>query len=218
MAVRIVCGANERRSSVAGRSVGYVACALRDAMNIGDTAEAWVNGQVVPPDYALLDGDTLEFVVPFGLKGGLPDHWSLNELKELVGDKHFARLKEAGFVVNGPVSKETIIAWNQWLLDTYNTPQKYVPVSVDVEGECVTFRGKTFHCDRPLLLILKCLVDARGEIRSTGDIRTAFPDEPWEERLDLTIKRRLQTHPSGVGRLIESVDKRGYRLRLPIRE
>nr|ADY58598.1 hypothetical protein Plabr_0977 [Rubinisphaera brasiliensis DSM 5305] len=64
----------------------------------------------------------------------------------------------------------------------------------------------------PYYLVLKCLIDARGEVRSTGDIKREFPDEPWEERLDLTIKRKLIPHRSGVGGHVKPVFKRGYRL------
>ena len=59
---------------------------------------------------------------------------------------------------------------------------------------------------------------AKGEIRSTGDMRRAYPNEPWEKRLDQTIKRKLLKHCSGVGDVIESVDKKGYRLKLSRRE
>ncbi len=79
-------------------------------------------------------------------------------------------------------------------------------------NEQVTFRDKTYSLDRPLAIILKSLVDANGEIRSTGDIKKAHPAEPWEERLDLTIQRKLMKHASGIGGLIESVAKKGYRI------
>ncbi len=38
-----------------------------------------------------------------------------------------------------------------------------------------------------------------------------YPQYVHDERLDVTIKRRLRRHGSGVGRYIVS-DKRGYRL------
>lgn len=113
MAVRVVSGANEQHLPIAGRSVRDVAHALRDAMNIGDTAEAWVNGQVVPPDYALADGDTLEFVVPFRCKGGLHEFWSEEEIVELFGTDALDEFREMRIEpVKEPVyTLQQIAAW-----------------------------------------------------------------------------------------------------------
>ena len=98
--------------------------------------------------------------------------------------------------------------------DRAHEPRQTISVSVDVENEQMTFRGTTYQPDRQLALILKCLLDAHGEIRSTTDIKNTYPNEPWEERLDLTINRKLLTHVSGIGDLIESVTKKGYRINL----
>jgi len=113
MAVRIVCESNDQHFPIEGWSVGYVARSLRDAMNIGDTAEAWVNGQVVPPDYALADGDTLEFVVPFRCKGGLHEFWSEEEIVELFGADALDEFREMRIEpVKEPVfTLQQIAAW-----------------------------------------------------------------------------------------------------------
>lgn len=146
---------------------------------------------------------------------GLHHFWSQNELQWLFGDQAFEKLLCAGMKLSlQPVlSVDEVLSWNRWLQDRKHVARRIPCIDVDPESETLTHAGKLYHCDRPIALILKCLIDADGEIRSTSDIKNTFPEEPWEERLDLTIKRKLKTHSSGVGELIESVSKRGYRLR-----
>lgn len=151
-----------------------------------------------------------------GTKGGLPDFWSENEVRQLFGDHAFEKMREAGleFSVQPVLCAEQVMEWGHWRERMGAKPPKVVPLSVDPVTETLTYKGKDFDFDRTLALVLKCLIDANGEIRSTSDIKKMFPDEPWEERLDVTIKRRLAKHPSGVGDLVESVSKRGYRFRI----
>ena len=213
--VRKVGYSNARYFDIVGLTVQQVTRSLRDLFNIPQNATAWVNGQAVAPSYALQDDDTLEFSRRFGVKGGLHDFWSEKELVELFGHEKFEAMREAGlnFTTQPVLSADEVSSWMKWLADQSQKPRKSPNIIVDVEKEEVTYHGKTYPLDRTLALILKCLLDAHGEIRSTTDIVKAFPDEPWEERLDLTIRRRLLKHPSGIGELIESVPKKGYRIR-----
>jgi len=67
--VRVVCGPNERIFAVAGKTVGDAKTVLRDLFNIGYFAVAIVNGSCVELSRRLADGDSLEFVLPVGVKG-----------------------------------------------------------------------------------------------------------------------------------------------------
>jgi hypothetical protein len=68
--VRIICAANEQELPLAGRKIGTVKRSLREVLNIGYFADPWLNGRIATLDDKLSAGDVLEFVVPFGFKGG----------------------------------------------------------------------------------------------------------------------------------------------------
>ena len=214
MKVRVVSGCNDRKYAVAGKTVGYVRKVLRDVINISPDAVAWVNGPEVSDNHVLEANDNLEFGRYTGQKGGLHDFWSESEIRQLCGDDDFERLTAAGLTPTmqpvfcfADVSKGMRV-----LADSTSDVAEVVPLSVDPAKEQMTFRGKVYDCDRTVAFILLCLLEAKGEIRSTGDIKRKFADEPLEPRLDLVVNRRLRKHPSGVGDFVESVDKRGYRL------
>jgi hypothetical protein len=216
MPVKIICCSNTGHYDVAGSMVKEVAVRLRDVLNVSPLATASVKGQPVSADYVLQDGDHLEFVVRAGEKGGLHDLWSEKELIEFLGRKQIDAMRKAGlaFTLQPALTRDEVISWMKWSADKSHDPANTINIGVDVENEQMTFRGKTYPLIRQLALALKCIVDAEGEIRSTGDMRRAYPNEPWEKRLDQTIKRKLLKHCSGVGDVIESVDKKGYRLKL----
>lgn len=67
--VKVIHGANDGIFSVAGVAVASVRASLVDAFNIPGDAEAFVNGEAVPPAYRLQDHDTLEFIKHRGQKG-----------------------------------------------------------------------------------------------------------------------------------------------------
>lgn len=66
--VKVVHGANDGIFPVVGSAVGMMRRLLCDPFNIRDDALAFVNGEPVFDQCRLLDGDTLEFVFPFGEK------------------------------------------------------------------------------------------------------------------------------------------------------
>jgi hypothetical protein len=68
--VRVVCGANEDRLPLAGKTIGKVKRSLREVFNISYFADALVNGRVAALDDKLAAGDNLEFDIQFGFKGG----------------------------------------------------------------------------------------------------------------------------------------------------
>ena len=86
-------------------------------------------------------------------------------------------------------------------------------VVVDIEGEAITFRGKTFDIDQQMATVVQCLLDANGERRSQSDMRRIFPHYVVDERLDTTIRRKLKRHRSGIGEYINS-DTRGFWLEI----
>lgn len=215
MPIRVVHGANEGHWSLSGKTIAEARSLLTDICNLTPDLSGWVNGIACDGSTVLRNGDNLEFGKDFGKKGGIPDFVSETEVRQMYGDDGFQLLKNAGLKSSmQPVFSGLEVMGFGRSLNNDAVPLKRLPTSVDVEAETVTFNDTTYDCDRSIALVLKCLIDARGEIRSTGDIKRAFPDEPWEERLDLTIKRKLLEHQSGVGQFVESVSKRGYRFRI----
>lgn len=146
---------------------------------------------------------------------GLHTLWSQGVLRLLFGDQALEQIINAGMTLSPhpALCVNEVAAWKNWLSKQDSRSPIPVPITVEIDRETLTYKGCNYHCERTLALVLRCLIDARGEIRSINDIRNMFPDEPFEERLDLTIKRKLIPHVSGVGQLVESVSKRGYRLR-----
>ena len=211
--VLVVHGAASDRFDIAGVTIGEIRRQLRNAFNIPGEADAFLNGEQVNDDVALKDQDKLEFVKVHGRKGGLPDFLSENELVALFGESNFRLMQKAGLRLspNPTISMEEVREWSEWVQDK-NTPLKRFPLSVCVEEETITYKGKTYYCDRSFALVLQCLLNAGGEVRSTVDIRRSFPSEPFEERLDRFIKRQLERHPSQIGDVIESIRTKGYRL------
>ncbi|MFQ5846867.1 MAG: hypothetical protein ACE5IQ_04240 [Candidatus Methylomirabilales bacterium] len=72
--VRVIYGVHSLEVNIAGRSVGDVRAALRQALNIGPQAVAVVGGREVVESYLLQAGEVLEFVRLAGEKG-VGDLW-----------------------------------------------------------------------------------------------------------------------------------------------
>lgn len=214
--VRVLHYAQDGYYPLAGKSIGEVRKGLRASFNLPSDETAWLNGIARDDATILRNGDDLEFGKSLGTKGGFPDFVSESEIRHLYGDDGYQRMLEAGLTpVAHPVfCGHDVAAFGRSLTKTSATLVKPVPVTVDIDGETLTYKDCKHDCERTLALVLQCLIDAHGEIRSTTDIKKTFPDEPWEERLDTTINRKLKKHKSGVGEMIEPVEKRGYRLRI----
>ena len=67
--VRVIYGVHSLDVSIAGRTVGEVRAALRQALNIGPQAVAVVDGREVLESVILQAGEVLEFVRLAGEKG-----------------------------------------------------------------------------------------------------------------------------------------------------
>lgn len=213
MTVRVVNGANEGSYNIAGQSIAYVRKIFRDILNISPDARAWVNGKLCSNGTLLKSSDNLEFGHTFGQKGGLSNFLSESEMRQLFGGDVFEQMCNNGLkpTVQPVFCLQEVLAWSRGESEQSAEPAKQIPVSIDIDKELLTYEGCIYHCNRTLALVLKCLIDAKGEIRSTTQIKETFPDEPWEDRLDITIKRKLMKHESGIGQFIESVSKKGYR-------
>lgn len=214
--VRVIHCGNDGIFPLAGKTVGDVRRGFRDAFNLSSELCAWVNGVETDDATVLRNGDVLKFNRKVGKKGGIPDYMSESEIRQLYGDDGYKQIRKAGLkpIAQPVFSGHDVTSFGRSLKNRDADFKKAIPITVDVDRETLTYKGRTFKCERTLALILKCLIDAGGEIRSTTDIRNAFPGEPFEERLDQTIKRKLIPHESEVGKLVESVSKRGYRLRI----
>ena len=219
MSVRVVHGINEGRFAAEGHTIEQVAHSLCEVFNLPADAVALVNGKEVTRDHILADGDNLEFTRTFGQKGGLHDFWSEEELREFFGDKEVQQMVEAGMkpTARPVMSAGEVVSWGKWLRDRQHDPAHTLHVRVDIENESITIRGKTFDIDQQMAAVVKCLLDAKGELRSTKDMKNDYPGYIVDERLDMTITRKLRPHRSGIGDYIKS-DRRGYWLDLAERE
>jgi hypothetical protein len=213
MSVRVVHGANDGHFSAGGQTVGRVAHVLRDVFNVPADASALVNGKDVRRNHMLADGDTLEFVRTFGQKGGIHDYWSENELMEFFGEDEVEQMKNGGMkLTNRPVlSADEVMSWGKWLRDRQHDPSLTIPVRVDIKNTAITVSGKTFDIDQQMAAVVQCLIEARGHRCTTKEMRKEYPRYILDERLDLTINRKLRPHRSGIGKFIKS-DKHGFRL------
>ena len=175
MSVRVVHAANEGRYPAEGHTVEQVAHSLREAFNLPADASAWVNGTRVTRDHVLADGSNLEFTKTWGQKGGRHDYWSEEELCEFFGEEEVQQMKQAGMKLTArPVlSADEVISWGKWLRDQQYDPSHTLHVRVDIENETITVRGKTFDIDQQMAAVVKCLLDANGERRSTQDMKKA---------------------------------------------
>lgn len=213
MTVRIIHGANEGRFDLEGKTINCVAKHLRQAFNIPQDAVALVGGQKVTFDYILSEGESVEFIKENGRKGGLQDFWSEAELLRLFGSETLETMKQNGFILKPHLvaTADEVIAWQQWLMDRSTEPKYAIPVQIDLELETITVQGVQYDIDQQLAAVVQCLLDAKGECRSTTQMKMAYPDYIFDERLDLTISRKLKKHKSGIGNFLRS-DKRGYQL------
>lgn len=70
--IRTICGANTQDlEGVAGKTLGEIKSQLADVLNIPSPVQSMLNGQTVPDDYVLQEGDVIEMVKPAGEKGKL---------------------------------------------------------------------------------------------------------------------------------------------------
>lgn len=67
--VRVIYGVHSLEVNIAGRSVGEVRAALKQALNIGPQAVAVVDGREILESHILQEGEILEFVRLAGEKG-----------------------------------------------------------------------------------------------------------------------------------------------------
>lgn len=213
MTIRVVHAANEDHLDLHGKTVGFVAKQLHQVFNIPNAAVSFVNGEKVTFDHILSNGENLEFIQENGRKGGLQDFWSEAEILRLFGPESLELMKQKGFKLKPQLvaTADDVIAWQQWFMDRSTDPTKAIPVQVDLESETITVSGVQFEIDKQMAAVVQCLLDAKGEPRSTTQMKLAYPNDIFDDRLDMTISRNLKTHKSGVGQFIKS-DKKGFRL------
>lgn len=71
--VKVIHGGNDDTFNIAGVEIQIVRRNLADAFNLPTHAIPFVNGVRVSLDFHLVNGDTLEFVAPWGRKGATDD-------------------------------------------------------------------------------------------------------------------------------------------------
>lgn len=213
MSVWVVCGANSDRFPLEGRTIANARRALKDAFNISPKAFGFLNGEKSKEETILDAGDRLEFSLLFGRKGGSTDYWSESEMIHHFGEDTLRKMTQAGLEpeLQAVFTDHQIRSWTKWLGEQNDDPNDFLDIQIDIEKETIVVEGKSFQIDQQCAAVVKCLLEANGERRSTTDMKQAYPKYIFDERLDLTIKRKLINHASGVGDLITS-DKKGYRL------
>ena len=216
MTIRIIHGPNEGHFDVKGKTLRVVAKALREVFNIPKDAVPWIGGEIVSLDRILNDGESVEFVKEYGQKGGLQDLWSEAELLMLFGHAALDAMKQNGFILRPHLAATAsdVIAWQHWLQDRSAEPSKALPIEVDIKSERLIVNGVQYELEQDLAAVVQCLLDAKGEPRSTTQMKLAYPQWIVDERLDIRIRRKLRQHKSGIGRFLKS-DKKGYRLVMP---
>lgn len=219
MTVQIVHGPNEGHYDLKGKTLRVVAKALREVFNIPKDAVPWIGGETVSFDHILEDGESVEFVKEYGQKGGLQDLWSEAELLMLFGHAALDAMKQNGFYLKPQLAATAleVMTWQQWLQDRSAEPSKALPIEVDIKSEVLMINGVRYELEQELAAVVQCLLDAKGELRSTTQMKSAYPQWIIDERLDIRIKRKLRQHKSGIGSFLKS-DRRGYRLVIPERE
>ncbi|MDE2233234.1 MAG: MoaD/ThiS family protein [Patescibacteria group bacterium] len=65
----VTCGVNSLESLVAGKTIAELRQSLSTALNIAPDAASYVNGEIVPSDYVVRSGDSVEFIKAAGVKG-----------------------------------------------------------------------------------------------------------------------------------------------------
>jgi hypothetical protein len=213
MTIRIIHGPNEGHFDVKGKTLRVVAKALREVFNIPKDAVPWIGGEIVSLDRILNDGESVEFVKEYGQKGGLQDLWSEAELLMLFGHAALDAIKQNGFNLRPHLAATAseVIAWQHWLQDRSTEPSKTLPIEVDIKSERLIVNGVQYELEQDLAAVVQCLLDAKGEPRSTTQMKLAYPQWIVDERLDIRIRRKLRQHKSGIGHFLKS-DKKGYRL------
>lgn len=214
--IRVVHGINERYfDNIAGKTVGQVAKALREIFNIPEEADALIGGEKVSDDRILQEGESLEFLRPWGVKGG-QELYTEDEILQLIGADGYEAMLRMGIKPkqHEAITLEDLAKYYQCKADPSLTPERIAPIKVDRNKCTITINKITFPIEPVFAAFVQCILDAKGEIRSTSDIKTAYP-EIIDNRLDTIIKRFLITHESGIGQYIQSVSKKGYRLVVP---
>jgi len=191
--VKVIHGSNEELfDGLVGYQVGTVERSLMEAFNIPPGALAFVNGEPVAREYRLQANETLEFVLPVGVKGVLePEELALLQ-RIAAATERIASLLE-------------------------NTTQTAPPASqgqdrlrLDLDAGHATLDGVRYALDPEYLAILDCLLQAHGSWVSRAEMRAAssiLSDETHIERLIARLKEKCPP----MRNVIQSTT-RGYRL------
>lgn len=67
--IQVTYGANSQEVDVVGKTVGQIREGMAEALNVPKDATALISGEPVVNDYALQQGDRVEFVRASGEKG-----------------------------------------------------------------------------------------------------------------------------------------------------
>ena len=119
-------------------TIGAVKISLREVFNINYFADALLNGRIADLSDGLTDGDTLEFVMPFGFKGGerqKPHEYQIAEAL-ITADPDLQEIRKQVKCAELPVDKSidrTIMLVTDHFIHKYGHPsEREQPVFLEV--------------------------------------------------------------------------------------
>jgi hypothetical protein len=216
--VTLIYGAHELVVDAGDLTVAELQSAFQDVLSLDAIPEVYLNGErVKEPDIAPRSGDRLDFMKPGGVKGSNVV-CDLNEFVTVfdVSAEELCQLREAG-VPFVPYGSYTVIGIKEGRRALEQIRQQPATVEqvvrVDPELGVVFYRGNAYEMDQLYLAIVKALADANGEVRSRAAIQASSTLLADESRIDRCIAKLKQQHRT-IGKLIEPVPSKGYRLNL----
>lgn len=143
MSVQVIHGANEMFYDLEGLSVTEIREITKDALNLPFNIDAYINGNQIGGDYVLNENENLEFVRARGMKGGLHDFFSEEELSDYYGQELFQKMLDAGLdtVVEPVFTNQSVKEAIQKVSGAMNDESS--PVKIDFASRSVTINGQS---------------------------------------------------------------------------
>lgn len=192
--VKVIHGPNDEIfDGLVGHQVATVERSLVNAFNIPPTALPFVNGEPVERQYRLQRNETLEFVLPAGMKGVLePEELAILERIAVAAERIASLLENTTEQTDAPAS------------------QGKDRLRLDLDAGHAILDGVRYALDPEFLAILNCLLQAHGSCVSRAEMRAASEILKHETHIERLISRLKKQYPP-IGNMIQSKTN-GYRL------
>ena len=135
--VQVVCSSNHQWLPLVGKTVGTVKKSLREVFSIAYFADPWVNGHLATLSDRLSAGDSLEFIRPFGFKGGeTQQDYPLAEAL-ITADSELQNIRKHIRIENLS-NVETLLLVTEHFIQKYGDPGKHEqPVFQEVARQLI---------------------------------------------------------------------------------